>query len=44
MGYYAVIERDASETVLMRWVNLAPAMQNEASQKEEEKYHTLSHI
>ena len=32
------------ESVLMRWMNLEPITQNEISQKEKYKYHTLTHI
>ena len=32
------------ESVLMRWMNLEPITQNEVSQKEKYKYHTLTHI
>ena len=28
----------------MRWMNLEPIMQSEVSQKEEDKYHILTHI
>ena len=28
----------------MRWMNLEPIVQNEVSQKEKDKYHTLTHI
>ena len=37
-------KRNAFETVLMRWMNLEPIIQNEVSQKEKEKYHILTHI
>ena len=33
-----------SQSVLMRWMNLEPIIQSEASQKEEDKYHVLTHI
>ena len=42
MEYYAAIKRNAFESVLMRWMNLEPMIQNEVSQKE--KYHILMHI
>ena len=41
--YYSAIKRDAFESVLMRWKNLEPIIQCEASQKEKDKYHTLMH-
>ena len=44
MEYYLVIKRNAFESVLMRWMNLEPIIQNEASQKEKNKYHILTHI
>ena len=37
-------KRNAFESVLMRWMNLEPIIQSEASQKEEDKYHVLTHI
>ena len=43
MEYYSAIKRNASESVLMRWMNLEPILQSEVSQKEKDKYHiTLS--
>ena len=44
MEYYSAIKRKASESVLMRWMNLEPILQSEVSQKEKEKYHILMHI
>ena len=44
MEYYSVIERNAFESVLMRWTNLEPIIQSEVSQKEKDKYHILTHI
>ena len=35
--YYSAIKRNAFESVLMRWMNLEPIIQNEASQKEKDK-------
>src|SRR5574337_1150300 len=43
MEYYSVI-KNASESVLMRWMNLEPVIQSEVSQKEKNKYHILTHI
>ena len=37
-------KRNAFESVLMRWMNLEPIIQNEVSQKEKDKYHILMHI
>ena len=44
MEYYLAIKRNASESVLMRWMNLEPIIQSEVSQKEKEKYHILMDI
>ena len=43
MEYYSAIERNAFESVLMRWINLEPIIQSEVSQKEKDKYHILMH-
>ena len=40
--YYSTKRRNASESVLMRWMNLEPIIQSEVSQKN--KYHILMHI
>ena len=32
--YYAAIERNASESVLVKWLNVELVIQNEVSQKE----------
>ena len=37
-------ERNAFESVLMRWMNLEPIIQSEESQKEKDKYRILTHI
>ena len=39
-----VIKRNPCESVLMRWMNLQPVMQNEVSQKEKNKNDILMHI
>ena len=44
MEYYSAIKRNASESVLMRWMNLEPIIQREVSQKEKDKHHILMHI
>ena len=44
MEYYSAIKRNAFELVLMRLVNLEPVIKTEVSQKEEDKYHILTHI
>ena len=43
MEYYSVTKRNAFESVLMRWMNLEPVIQNEVSQKEKDKYPILRH-
>ena len=37
-------KRNASESVVMRWMNLEPVIQSEVSQKEKNKYHILMHM
>ena len=37
------IKRNTFESVLIRWVNLEPIMQNEVSQKEKNKLCILTH-
>ena len=44
MEYHSAINRNAFESVLMRWMNLEPIMQSEVSQKEKDKYRILRHI
>ena len=44
MECYSVKERNAFESVLMRWMNLEPITQSEVSQKEKGKYRILTHI
>ena len=43
MEYYPTIKRKASESVLMRWMNLEPIIQSEVSQKEKDKYCIVMH-
>ena len=38
------IKRNTFESVLVRWMNLEPIIQNEVSQKEKNKYCILMHI
>ena len=33
MGYYSAIKRNASESVLMRWMNLEPIIQSEVRKR-----------
>ena len=44
MEYYSAIERNTSESVLMRWMNTEPIIQSEVSQKKKDKYLILMHI
>ena len=44
MEHYSAIKRNAFESVLRRWMNLEPIIQNEVSQKEKDKYCILTHI
>ena len=37
MECYSAIKRSTFESVLMRWMNLEPIIQSEASQKEKDK-------
>ena len=43
MEYYSAIERNAFESVLIRWMNLEPIIQSEVSQKRQILY-TNSYI
>ena len=42
--YYSAIKKNTFESVLMRWMNLEPIIQSEASQKEKHQYSILMHI
>ena len=44
MEYYSAIKRNTFASVLMRWMNLEPIIQSEASQKEKDKHRILTHI
>ena len=44
MKYYLAIKRNASESVLMRWMKMEPIIQSEVSQKEKHQYSILTHI
>ena len=44
MQYYSAIKKNTFESVLMRWMNLQPIIQNEVNQKEKNKHHTLTYI
>ena len=43
MEYHLDKKRNASESVLMRWMNLEPIIQNEISQKGKNKHGILTH-
>ena len=43
-GHYSAIKRNASESGIMRWMNLKPIIQSKVSQKEKNKYCILMHI
>ena len=42
--YYSGIKGNAFQSVLMRWMNIEPIIQNEVNQKEKEKYCVLTYI
>ena len=42
--YYSAIKKNASESVLMRWMKLEPIIQSEVSRKEKHQYSILMHI
>ena len=44
MEYYLAIKNNAFQSVLVRWMNLEPIIQNEVSQKEKHQYSILTHI
>ena len=44
MEYYSAIKRNTFESVLMRWMNIEPIVQNEVSQKKKDKYSILTRI
>ena len=44
MEYYLAIKRNASESVLMRWMKMEPIIQSEVSQKEKHQYSILTHM
>ena len=37
-------QKNTSESVVMRWINLEPIIQKEVSRKEKDKYCLLTHI
>ena len=44
MEYYSAIKRNDNELFVVRWMDLESVIQSEVSQKEKNKYHTLTHI
>ena len=44
MEYYSAIKRNKTELFVVRWMDLESVIQSEASQKEKNKYHMLTHI
>ena len=44
MEYYSVIKRNASKSVLMKYLKLETIIQSEVSKKEKNKYRMLIHI
>ena len=43
MEYYSAIKRNETELFVVRWMDLETVIQSEVSQKEENKYRTLTH-
>ena len=44
MEYYSAIKRNEIELFVERWMDLESVIQSEVSQKENNKYHMLTHI
>ena len=44
MEYYSAIKRNKIELFVVWWMGLVSVIQSEVSQKEENKYHMLTHI
>ena len=44
MEYYSAIKRKETELFVVRWLDLESVIQSEVSQKEQNKYHMLTHI
>ena len=44
MEYYSAIKRNEIELFVVRWMDLESVTQSEASQKEKNKYHMITHI
>ena len=44
MEYYSAIKRNEIESFVETWMDLETVIQSEASQKEKNKYHILTHV
>ena len=44
MEYYSALKRNEIELFIVGWMDLESVIQSEVSQKEENKYHMLTHI
>ena len=44
MEYYSAIKRNEIELFVVRWMDLESVIHSEVSQKEKNKYRTLTHI
>ena len=44
MEYYSAIKRNKIELFIVRWMDLESVIQSEVSQKEKNKYCTLTHV
>ena len=44
MEYYSAIKRNETELFVIRWMDLESVIQSDVSQKEKNKYCTLTHI
>ena len=44
MEYYSAIKRNETELFVVRWMDLESVIQSEVSQKEKNKYCTLTHM
>ena len=45
MEYYSAIKRNASESILIKWMNLAPVIQSEVkSERERQISHISAHL
>ena len=44
MEYYSAIKRNETELFVVRWMDLETVIQSEASHKERNEYHMLTHV